>query len=341
VRTDDFDYDLPDEQIARYPTARRDGSRLLVVEAERRRDLRFSELAEVLSGDELLVVNDTRVLHARVRGRRLPGGGRVELLMVRPDDGAGGWLALGRTSRPMRAGHRLALPGDVEAEVTGRSDDGLLRLMLTGCDDVVRWLEAHGEVPLPPYLRRDAEPEDGERYQTVYAASDGAVAAPTAGLHFTSELLGALRDKGCDVAPLTLHVGPGTFSPVRVDDPRQHALDAEHYEVPPPTALALAAAMAAGRPILAGGTRVVRALEHAAAADGSVHAGPGLADLLVLPGYRFAVVDRLLTNFHLPRSSLLMLVAALAGTDRTLSAYREAVAAGYRFYSYGDATLWL
>ncbi len=343
MHTADYDYALPEAQIARHPAPRRDASRLLVVERAGglRRHLGFSDLPDVLSGDELLVVNDTRVLHARVLGRRLPGGGRVELLLVRP--AGDGWLALGRASRPLRAGARLQLPGDVEAEVRGRAGDGLLRLTLAGTRDVPAWLAAHGAVPLPPYLRREAEAADAERYQTVYAARDGAVAAPTAGLHFTPELLDALRSRGSRIVSLTLHVGPGTFTPVRTDDPRQHRLEPEHYEIPEETASALAAARQEGRPVLAVGTTVVRTLEHAASrpAGGPVPAGPGLADLLILPGHRFSVVDRLLTNFHLPRSSLLMLVCALAGRETTLSAYAEAVARGYRFYSYGDATLWL
>ena len=343
MRTADFDFELPEASIARYPAARRDASRLLVVERTtgRRRHLRFADLPGVLSGDELLVLNDTRVLHARVCGRRLPGGGRVELLLVRPD--GDGWLALGRASRPLRSGSRLELPGEVAAEVRGRGPDGLLHVGFEGVDDVPAWLGVHGQVPLPPYLRREAEAVDHERYQTVYAARDGAVAAPTAGLHFTDELLAEVRARGCRTATLTLHVGPGTFRPVRVSDPTGHQLEPEHYEIPAATAEALALARAEDRPVLAVGTTVVRALEHAAAraGDAPLAAGPGVADLLILPGYRLSVVARLLTNFHLPRSSLLMLVCALAGRETTLAAYEDAVARGYRFYSYGDATLWL
>ena len=340
LRTDDFDFELPDGLIARYPAERRDGSRLLVSRpaggAEHRR---FPDLPELLTGDELIVVNDTRVLQARVFGRRAGTGGKVELLFVRPNGAAGRWVAMTRSNRPLRAGAVVDLPGGASAEVTARREDGAAVVALDGVGaDVPGWLREHGALPLPPYLRREAEDSDSERYQTVFAAADGAVAAPTAGLHFTEELAGALRGRGCEIAPITLHVGPGTFRPVTAADPREHVLDPELYEVPEATA----AALRSGRRILAIGTTVVRTLEHAArVGEGTVAAGPGVADLLLLPGDRFAVVDRLLTNFHLPRSSLLMLVCALAGTERTLAAYRAAVDEGYRFYSYGDATLWL
>jgi S-adenosylmethionine:tRNA ribosyltransferase-isomerase len=340
MHTDDFDYTLPDDLIARYPATQRDGSRLLVSRAGRAPEHRqFVDLPSLLTGDELIVVNDTRVLRARVQGTRHESGGKVELLFVRADGAPRRWIALTRANRPLRPGAVVDLPAGASAEVCSRRTDGAALLDLQGVgDDVPSWLQQHGELPLPPYLKRPAEASDTDRYQTVFAARDGAIAAPTAGLHFTSEIMDALRNLGCQVSRVTLHVGPGTFRPVTVDDPREHLLDPEHYEIPKETA----EAVASGRPLLAVGTTVVRTLEHAArAGEGTVQAGPGIADLLLLPGDELRVVDRLLTNFHLPRSSLLMLVCVLAGIRRTLAAYREAVDRQYRFYSYGDATLWL
>jgi S-adenosylmethionine:tRNA ribosyltransferase-isomerase len=339
LRTDDFDYDLPPGLIARYPAPTRGGSRLLVSPRQGRPEhRRFDELSSLVTGDELVVVNDTRVLRARVFGRRAGSGGKVEMLFVRPD-GPDRWIAMTRANGALRPGAVVDLPGGASAEIVDRREDGAAVVALDGIgDDVPRWLEAHGALPLPPYLNRQAEESDVDRYQTIFAASDGAVAAPTAGLHFTEKILESLRDRGCLIERVTLHVGPGTFRPVTVDDPRQHALDPESYVIPEATA----AALSAGRPVLAVGTTVVRALEHAyRVGQGAVASGPGVADLLILPGDPLSVVDRLLTNFHLPRSSLLMLVCALAGTERTLAAYAAAVADQYRFYSYGDATLWL
>lgn len=348
LRTDEFDFELPDSLIARYPAEQRDGSRLLVsrqdgASPEHRM---FTELPSLLSGDELIVVNDTRVLQARVFGRRAGSGGKVELLFVRPQAPQapqGRWLALARANRPLRPGAVVDLPGGASAEVVDRRDDGCAVVALDSVgDDVPAWLRRHGELPLPPYLKRAAEPSDVDRYQTMFAHSDGAVAAPTAGLHFTPATLQALTDAGCHLSRVTLHVGPGTFRPVTVDDPRGHVLDPEMYDVPEVTAQAVGGALRQGRRVLAVGTTVVRALEHAfRVGDGAVRPGPGVADLLLLPGDPLNVVDALLTNFHLPRSSLLMLVSALAGTERVRLAYREAVARQYRFYSYGDATLWL
>ncbi len=340
MRTDDFDYHLPEGLIARWPAPRRDASRLLVSRlGEAAEHRRFDDLPDLLTGEEVVVVNDTRVLPARVFGRKAGGGGRVELLFVRQRETPRQWIAMTGSNRPLRPGAVVELDGGASVQVRARLADGSALLDLDGLgDDVPGWLRTHGELPLPPYLERAAEPEDEDRYQTMFAQRDGAVAAPTAGLHFTPEVMDRITARGCLVRHVTLHVGPGTFRPVTTDDPRQHVLDPERYEIPKDTARALQEE----RPVLAVGTTVVRALEHAASVgEGAVRPGPGVADLLMLPGARPKVVAGLLTNFHLPRSSLLMLVCALAGTARTLAAYQEAVARQYRFYSYGDATLWL
>lgn len=263
----------------------------------------------------------------------------MELLFVRQEETPRRWIAMTGSNRPLRPGAVVELAGGASAQVRARLADGSAQLDLDGLgDDVPAWLRTHGALPLPPYLGRAAEPEDEDRYQTIFAQRDGAVAAPTAGLHFTPEVMDRITARGCLVRHVTLHVGPGTFRTVTTDDPRQHVLDPERYEIPEDTARALQEE----RPVLAVGTTVVRALEHAAGVgEGAVRPGPGVADLLMLPGAPPKIVAGLLTNFHLPRSSLLMLVCALAGTARTLAAYREAVARRYRFYSYGDATLWL
>ena len=332
MRTSDYDYLLPDDLIARYPADRRDASRLLVSDHSGSvRHQRFDDLPGLLTGEEVIVVNDTRVLPARVLGRRAGSGGRVELLFVRPIDDRC-WVALTRSNRPLRPGARIELPDDVRALVRARQDDGAAEIEIEGLQGtILAWMHRHGALPLPPYLRREAEEADADRYQTVFAAREGAVAAPTAGLHFTTELVQALEDRGCLIRSLTLHVGPGTFRPVTAEDPRQHHLDPEWFDIPGDTA----DAVASDRPVLAVGTTVVRALEAAQRGQ------RGIADLLLLPGDELRVVDKLLTNFHLPRSSLLMLVSALAGRDRVLDAYAIAVEHRYRFYSYGDATLWL
>lgn len=302
------------------------------------------ELPDRLRGDELLVLNDTRVVPARLHGRKETGG-RVELLCLgRARERPERLVALGRASNPLRAGTRIHLDGAdaVALRVEARRDDGRLELTAPSAPDELEvFLERHGELPLPPYVEREAGPtaEDRERYQTVFAARPGSVAAPTAGLHLTEGLLAALRARGCEVATVTLHVGPGTFEPVRTAQLEAHRLHRERYEVPAEAAEAVRRARADGRPVLAVGTTVVRTLEAVAAAHGEVVADAGETELFIRPGWRFRVVDAMLTNFHLPRSSLLMLVCAFAGRQRVLDAYAEAVRRGYRFYSYGDGML--
>jgi len=339
VRTADFDYDLPEGLIAQQARPR-GTSRLLVLDRASGATTvrRFSALPELLRPTDVLLLNDVRVIPARLHARR-PGGGSVELLLVRPvRDGA--WEAMARPAKRLRAGVALAL-ADGTATPVERLDEGRWLVAFEPPLDERR-LGRVGEVPLPPYIRREhgSVEADRARYQTVYAASGRAVAAPTAGLHFTPELLAAVADRGVEVVRLTLHVGPGTFKPVQADDPREHRLDGEDYEISPATAAALDRARAAGRRIVAVGTTSCRALEHAVAAGGGrVRPGFGRADLFILPGYPFRAVGALLTNFHLPRSTLLMLVSALAGRERVMAAYRQAMATDFRFYSYGDAML--
>ena len=342
MRASEFDFELPSDRIAQAPLERRDDARLYVLDragADSHRSIR--DLPSLLPPGALLVVNDTRVIRARLHLRK-PTGGRVELLLVERLEVDGTmeiWRCLGGASKPIRPGPLEFANGNrVEVlHVNGEYVDVAFHGVATQMDE---WMEAFGEVPLPPYIRRDApRVEDVERYQTVFARHPGAVAAPTAGLHFTPELLAALEAAGIRRAAITLHVGPGTFAPLRSDDVDGHELHAERFAVSDAAARAIGEARAEGRAVIAVGTTVVRTLETAAAEDGTVRAGAGETKLFVKPGHRFRAVDGLLTNFHLPRSTLLMLVSAFGGKSRVLTAYAEAVRAGYRFYSYGDAML--
>ena len=339
VRTSDFEYPLPEGLIAQ--TARPRGTtRLLVVDraACGVSLTRVSQLPAFLSPDDLVLINEVRVIPARLRARR-PGGGDAELLLVRPLDGAA-WEALARPAKRLRPGVPLALARGV-AVPRERLADGAWRVEFEPplSEDALALV---GEVPLPPYIRREDGPSatDRERYQTVYAARGRAVAAPTAGLHFTRELLEEVRQRGAEVVPLTLHVGPGTFRPVQVEDPSEHRIEPEDYEVPVETAAALNRALATGRRVVCVGTTACRGLEHAVRRGGGrVLPGLACADLFIRPGFRFLATGALLTNFHLPRSTLLMLVAALAGRERVLAAYGVAVGERFAFYSFGDAML--
>ncbi|MGH9381386.1 MAG: tRNA preQ1(34) S-adenosylmethionine ribosyltransferase-isomerase QueA [Thermoanaerobaculia bacterium] len=333
----DFDYHLPPERVAQDP-APRGSSRLLVLDAEgERRHRRVDDLPELLSPGDLLVVNDTRVIPARLFARREPGGGRVELLLAE-QVAEREWTCLLKPGRKAKPGTWLRLDRELEAEVTARGDDGRHTVRFSRA--IEPFLDRLGHVPLPPYIRRPDRPEDRERYQTVFARHAGAIAAPTAGLHFTDELLGRLRDRGIEQASVTLHVGLGTFKPVTAELVHEHRMDEERYLLPEATVEAIARTGERGGEVVAVGTTVVRTLEGVAARhDGRLVAGSGRTDLFIYPGYHVQVVDRLLTNFHLPRSTLLMLVCALAGRDPILVAYDEAIRQGYRFYSYGDAML--
>ncbi len=329
----DFDYDLPPELIAQSPLPERTASRLLIVDGSQLEDRRFADLPDLLRAGDLLVFNDTRVLHARLRGVR-DSGGRVEVLIERPV-GRHEALAQVRASHAPRPGSRLVLEGALDIEVVARDGEFFL-LRFPGPDDLVDLVERHGKLPLPPYIQRQAEDEDEARYQTVYARERGSVAAPTAGLHFDAALFETLRTRGVAVAWLTLHVGAGTFQPVRVDNLAHHQMHREHFVIPAETVAALAKARARGGRIIAVGTTSLRALE-AAAQEGEIIAGPGETGLFILPGFRFRTADALITNFHLPKSTLLMLVSAFGGMENLRLAYRHAVAERYRFFSYGDA----
>ena len=342
MRIEDFDYHLPEEAIAQEPLAERDASRLLVLD-RRQAPLRhqvFRDLPDILQAGDLLVVNRTRVFPARLLGRRLTGG-EAEVLLVRRLAGDA-WEALVRPGRRLRPGDRIAIADGVsvciESEAVAEDGRRRIRVLAEGVDADVA-LERLGHVPLPPYIRRPDRPEDRVRYQTTYACEPGSVAAPTAGLHFTPALLARLEARGVERAELLLHVGPGTFKPVTVDDVRQHRVAPEPFLVPSDAAEAIGRARSRGGRVVAVGTTTARALETVARDGGHVTSGAGETDLVIVPGFRFRVVDALVTNFHLPRSSLLLLVSALAGRERVLAAYREALQAGYRFFSYGDAML--
>jgi len=331
----DFFYALPPELIAQQPLADRSASRLLALDGctGTVRDLLFQDLPGLLQPGDLLVFNDTRVIPARLRGNK-ESGGQVEVLIERVLDERRA-LALVRASKPPRPGQRLKLEGAATARVLARRDE-FYEIEFECERPVLELLDAIGHVPLPPYIRRVEASSDRERYQTVYARQAGAVAAPTAGLHFDEAMLSRLKAQGIEYAFITLHVGAGTFQPLRVDEVREHRMHREQLTVSNAVADRVNAARREGRRVVAVGTTVVRALESAVR-DGVVHPFRGETDIFIYPGFRFRVVDALLTNFHLPESTLLMLVCAFAGTDHVLAAYRQAVHAGYRFFSYGDA----
>ncbi|MDE0827661.1 MAG: tRNA preQ1(34) S-adenosylmethionine ribosyltransferase-isomerase QueA [Vicinamibacterales bacterium] len=344
----DFDFDLPPEQIAQTPTDDRESARLLVVDrtCPELADRRVVDLPDLLVPGDLLVINETRVFPARMLGHRVPTGGAVECLLLSRLDNER-WEVLMHPGQKLRVGARVLFERErrrLHAEVLERRDYGrrTIRLWGEGDGSVDNLIDALGHVPLPPYIRRPDRPVDRERYQTVYASVRGSVAAPTAGLHLTRAMLRRCADRGVDVARVTLHVGYGTFKPIRVDRVEDHLVDAESYDVPPETAAAVNRALDTGRRVVAVGTTTPRALETAVRVGGGrLRTGPGVSDLYLYPGLPFQAVGALFTNFHLPRSSLLMLVSALGGQARVLAAYREAVRRGYRFYSYGDAMLLL
>jgi S-adenosylmethionine:tRNA ribosyltransferase-isomerase len=336
LTVDDFDYELPPELIAQHPASGRTASRLLhLARGGGISDQVFTALPRFLAAGDVLVFNDTRVIKARLRGTK-DTGGRIEVLVERVL-GAHEALAQVKASHSPGPGARLRLAGAVEATVVGRADD-LFRLRFAGEASVLEVLQRHGSVPLPPYIAHAPVDEDELRYQTVYARVPGAVAAPTAGLHFDEPLLDALRARGVELVFLTLHVGAGTFQPVRTRNLDEHRMHEEWYDIPAAAAAAVRRARDCGRSVVAVGTTSLRALE-AAARDGDVVAGSGETGIFITPGFGFRIVDRLITNFHLPKSTLLMLVSAFAGVEPIRAAYRHAVAQRYRFFSYGDAML--
>jgi S-adenosylmethionine:tRNA ribosyltransferase-isomerase len=335
MKLDDFDYDLPPDLIAQAPASERVASRLLHLDGRsgELRDLSFPQLIDLIDPRDLLVLNDTRVIKARLIGRRASGG-RVEVLVERVL-GRDEALVQMRASHAPREGETLTLEGAVSATVLYK-EGGFFQVKFE-CADVFEMLERHGAVPLPPYIEHEPDADDEARYQTVYARSPGAVAAPTAGLHFDARMLDALRSRGIAIAYVTLHVGAGTFQPVRSENVAEHEMHTEWYNVPQATVDAIRAAKANDGRIVAVGTTTLRALETSAAGD--LRPGHGETRLFIVPGYRFKVVDRLLTNFHLPKSTLLMLVSAFGGYENIRRAYAHAIRQRYRFYSYGDAML--
>ncbi|GAA0564335.1 tRNA preQ1(34) S-adenosylmethionine ribosyltransferase-isomerase QueA [Halomonas salifodinae] len=331
----DFHYELPEELIARYPSEQRSDCRLLCVDGDSGElaHRRFPDLLEMLAPGDLLVFNDTRVIPARLHGHKASGG-KVEMLLERPLDAHRG-LAHLRASKSPKPGTELHFEGGIQAVVEGRRE-ALFELRFLGETPMIELLERHGHMPLPPYITRDDELSDRDRYQTVYARRDGAVAAPTAGLHFDEPLLERLAEKGVESAFVTLHVGAGTFQPVRADDIREHQMHSEWVEVSETVSERVRAAKAAGRRVIAVGTTSVRCLESASA-GGEIAPLQGDTDIFIYPGYEWRCVDALITNFHLPESTLLMLVSSFAGYDQVMAAYREAVQERYAFFSYGDA----
>ena len=337
--TSDFDYDLPAASIAQEPAPRGE-SRLLVADRPApERHSRVRDLPRLLRPGDLLVLNDTRVIPARLYGRSA-GGGRMEILLIERT-AEREWEALVRPGKRARPGAVIEIAEGLAAEVLDKREEGSAhRYLLRFSEPVEPHLERLGHIPLPPYIHRPDTPEDRDRYQTVYARSPGAVAAPTAGLHFSEELLQEIEATGIETARVTLHVGIGTFKPVAAERIEEHRMDRERYEIGEAAAAAIRRAREAGRRIVAVGTTVVRTLEGATrAGNGEVQAGSGATDLFITPGFHFQVIDALMTNFHLPRSTLLMLVSAFAGRERILALYEEAIREGYRFYSYGDAML--
>jgi S-adenosylmethionine:tRNA ribosyltransferase-isomerase len=347
VNVTDFDFDLPEELIAQDPPAERGGSRLLVLDRATGgvSHHRFAELPSLLRAGDLLVVNDTKVFPARLIGHRLPGGGAAECFLVRPTGTGDEWVALVHPGQRLREGARMVFTGGdrrLNAEVVGMHFHGrrTVRLWTDDGSSVREAIDAIGHIPLPPYIKRGDAPADRDRYQTVFARDRGSIAAPTAGLHFTPALLDALAARGVARVAITLHVGYGTFQPIRVERVEDHQMEPEHYEVSAGTAAALTAARRDGRRIITVGTTSTRTVESLAIdADGVVQPGHGETALFIHPGHQFRLVSGMITNFHLPRSSLIMLVAALAGREHVLAAYATAVKERYRFYSYGDAML--
>lgn len=339
LTVDDFDFPLPPELIAQHPATERSGSRLLHVCGQQQIDRQFAELPTLLRAGDLLIFNDTRVIKARFFGQKETGG-QVEVLLERIIDDTHA-IAQIRASKSPKPGTRMTLAEAFDVVVTGRAGASgeFFALELVDRSNLWELAEQFGKLPLPPYIEHPAAGADEARYQTVYAREPGAVAAPTAGLHFDETMLASLRAQGVQTDFLTLHVGAGTYQPVRVDKVADHRMHSERFEIPAATAEAIAATRAAGGRVIAVGTTSLRALESAGNPDGSVRSGPAETSIFITPGYRFKVVDRLITNFHLPKSTLLMLVSAFAGYDNIRAAYAHAVAERYRFFSYGDAML--
>lgn len=341
MKTSDFSYSLAQELIAQYPADRRDESRLMVLHRSTRHieHKHFQDIISFLREGDCLVVNETKVFPARLWARRLPTGGKIELLLLRARQ-ENLWEALVKPGKRTAVGTRLSFEGDdMTAQVVDRMDDGRRLIQFNGGMSVVEYMDTWGEVPLPPYVNREPTEDDRSRYQTVYAAKAGAVAAPTAGLHFTDELMDTIRDQSVHIVPILLHVGLGTFRPVATEDPREYQMEVEYYEIPPESERMINTIKSEKGRIVAVGTTTVKALESAVNEEKKLVSQTGWTDMFIYPPFTFNVIDCLLTNFHLPRSTLLMLVSALADREFIMEAYQEAIAEKYRFYSYGDAML--
>jgi len=341
MHLDDFDFALPSEQIAQFPSPSRESSRLMILDRQERQASTgiFPEIVDFFDQGDVLVVNDTKVIPARLLGNK-DSGGRIEVFLVRRLSGSGeNWACLTKSSRAPQPGSVLHLAGGLEGLVLPGGEEPFRHIRFSCDGDFIAAIEKVGKIPLPPYIRRDEQEIDRERYQTVFAASRGAVAAPTAGLHFTEAILDRLKAKGVLIRPLTLHVGLGTFLPVRTENILEHRMHAEAYHIPSATASVVNEAKRDGRRVFALGTTTTRTLEYALDDRGRLKAGEGITDLFIYPGFRFRIVDGLITNFHLPRSTLLMLVSGFAGRDFVLESYRRAVDEKFRFFSYGDCML--
>ncbi len=342
MQLNDFDFSLPEELIAQQPAPEREGSRLMCLERSKQAVTvgNFTDILDYFQSGDLLVVNDTRVIPARLLGNK-PSGGKIEILLVRRimTSSQEEWLCMTRSSKPLRPGTFIELDGGIEAEILQEEEPPYRRVRFHCQGDFLQQVEKVGHLPLPPYIKRPDSAADRSRYQTVFARESGAVAAPTAGLHFTDGILEQLRGKGVQILSLTLHVGLGTFLPVRVENIREHRMHAELYSIPQATADAVNTAKAEGRRVFALGTTSCRALETAATDGSRLQSGTGDSEIFIYPGYRFKLVDALITNFHLPKSTLLMLVSAFTGREFILSAYRRAVEERFRFFSYGDCML--
>lgn len=343
-RLEDYNFELPDRLIAKYPLTERHNSKLMVLHRGHGRweHRRFCDLPDILSETDCLILNDTKVFPARLFGKK-PTGGRVEVVLLNfpsvVEEGRALSEALVRSSKPLRPGQRIIVGTDLEIEIMEGADDWIKKISLMYDGELLKALETHGHVPLPPYIRRQDEDLDKKRYQTIFAKNIGSVAAPTAGLHFSDALLKQLKDIGVKIAYITLHVGYGTFAPVRTEDIREHKIHSEWIDVPSSALQLVRTAKANGSRIICVGTTTVRALEYVFKEFESADSYSGPCDLYIYPGFTFRATDAIITNFHLPKSSLLILVSAFAGRDLILSAYNEAVKAQYRFYSYGDSML--
>ncbi len=341
MKLSDFKYNLPEELIAQYPSEERDQARLMVLDREKEKieEKVFSDIVDYINPEDCLVINETRVFPARLMGTKDKTDAQVEIFLLRQLEASGLWEVLVKPARKVRVGNRLSIGNELMCDVIDNTVSGGRVVRFNYDGDFFDIVDRIGQSPLPPYVRREPEPLDKERYQTVYAKKRGAVAAPTAGLHFTEELLDKIRAKGTKVVPIVLHLGLGSFRSVVVEDLSRHKMDSEYYEISQESAEAINETMKNGGKVIAVGTSTVRALETQVTSEGWVKADRGWTDKFIFPPYEFKIVDRLVTNFHLPASTLLMLVSAFAGRDFVFKAYRKAVKEKYRFYSYGDAML--